>query len=274
MRELRSLRHVLAGILAIATLMLLVPGSAKTAEALTNCTVADTTFDEEEQAFLTLINRYRATHDLPPLTVSVNLNQSASWMAQDLANKNYFSHTDSTGRDPFHRIYDCGGSMNSGENLAAGGRIDSALAAFNLWRSSYGHNKNMLFAPYTQIGIARAYNPNSRYKWYWATTFSVPDDGTRMATGVGLVSPEPNTKLASKTVTFQWKDAAGVDEYKLDIGTSPGGSDVYSASLGQATRVTVPDLPWQAPSVFVRLWTRVDGEWQFIDYAYNGLVTA
>jgi len=268
MPDFRSLRHLLGGILVIATLMLTVPGAARPAEALSNCNVADTTFDEAEQAFLDIINQYRTSNGLEPLTVSANLNQSASWMALDLSTRNYFAHRDSLGRDSQTRIADCGATMNSGENLAAGTRLQSAQSAFGIWRSSGGHNRNMLFESYTQIGIARAHNPGSRYTWYWVTTFSVPDDGTRMATNVGLVSPKPQTQLNGTQVTFQWGSSTSIDEFKLDIGTKPGGTDVYSASQGQATSVTVSNLPWQSRSIFVRLWTRVSGEWQFIDYAY------
>jgi uncharacterized protein YkwD len=265
-----SLRHLLAGIIAIATLMLVAPGGTPSAEASATCGVADTTFDEAEQAFLGIINQYRTNNGLQPLTVSVNLNQSASWMAQDLATKNYFSHRDSMGRDSQTRIAECGATMNSGENLAAGTIIDSAVSAFGLWRSSSGHNQNMLFPSYTQIGIARAYNPASRYKWYWVTTFSVPDDGTRMSTSVELLGPTPHTQLNSTTVTFKWASTQSVDEFRLDIGSKPGGNDIYSASQGEATAVTVSNLPWQSKSVFVRLWARVAGVWEFTDYAYQG----
>jgi uncharacterized protein YkwD len=270
MPKFRSLRNALGVIFAISTLVLVAHGGATPAEALTNCNVTNATFDEAEQAFVDIINQYRTSNGLQPLTVSVNLNRSASWMAQDLATKNYFSHRDSMGRDSQTRIAECGATMNSGENLAAGTIIDSAVSAFGLWRSSSGHNRNMLFAPYTQIGIARAYNPTSRYKWYWVTTFSVPDDGTRMSSSVELVGPTPHTQLASTTVTFKWASTQSVDEFRLEIGTKPGGNDIYSASQGEATAVTVSNLPWQSRSVFVRLWARVAGVWEFTDYAYQG----
>jgi uncharacterized protein YkwD len=270
MRKLGSLRIVLGSVFAILTLLFVVHGGATRAEALTNCNVTDATFDSEEQAFLDLINQYRATNGLTPLTVSVNLNRAATWMAQDLATKNYFSHTDSLGRDTQNRIAQCDGTAASGENLAAGTRLETAQSAFNVWRSSYGHDQNMRYADYTQIGIARFYNPGSRYKWYWATTFGVPDDGTRVTASVSLVSPQPSTKLASTTVTFQWGNSAGIDEYKLDIGTTPGGTDVYSGSEGLAHSVTVGNLPWQNRSVYVRLWTRAANIWQFADYVYTG----
>jgi len=270
MPEFRRIRNLLGAIFAVAALTFVAQGGATPVQALNNCAVADTTFDEAEQAFLGIINQYRVSNGLEPLTVSVNLNRTASWMAQDLATKNYFSHTDSSGRDPFQRNFDCGGPYDSGENLAAGKRITSAQAAFQLWRSSSGHNKNMLTAGYTQIGIARAYNASARYGWYWVTEFGVPDDGTRMSSSLSMVSPQPTTKLSSTTATFEWTSLSAVEAFKLDIGTTSGGSDVYSGNLGQAKKVTVGDLPWQSRTVYVRLWALVGGAWQYTDYVYTG----
>ena len=51
---------------------------------------------------------YRASNGLGSLTISTNLNRGAAWMAQDLADNNYFSHTDSLGRSPYARAIDCG----------------------------------------------------------------------------------------------------------------------------------------------------------------------
>src|SRR5438270_13258067 len=81
----------------------------------------NSTLDAEQSAFLTLINNYRAQNGAGPLQVSVALQQSSQWMSNDMAAKNYFSHTDSLGRDPFTRMAAFGYSYYpAGENLAAG----------------------------------------------------------------------------------------------------------------------------------------------------------
>jgi uncharacterized protein YkwD len=127
--------------------------------------------DSEEQSFLTYINDYRAQNGLGPLTINESLNGVARWMANDMATNNYFSHTDSLGRDPFARMDQLGYAYNTwrGENLAAG--TETAPYAFQLWKDSPGHNANMLGTHYTVIGIARVFNQNSNYGWYWATEF-------------------------------------------------------------------------------------------------------
>lgn len=127
--------------------------------------------DAEEQAFLGLINAYRATVGAPALTVSVQLTQAADWLSVDMASRNYFSHTDRLGRSFSSRIAAFGyaASYTIGENIAAGNA--TAQATFAQWKSSSGHNANMLSASYRVIGIARAYDASSSYKWYWTTDF-------------------------------------------------------------------------------------------------------
>jgi len=175
----RSLR-LSAGALVLFALAMFADAPGRPAAAAANCDPPDLTFDAEEGAFVALINGYRAQYGLSPLTVSVNLNRAASWMAADLAERDYFSHTDSLGRSPFDRLADCTGSSYGGENLAAGSPLTTAQSAFDLWRSSPSHDRNMLLAPYTQLGIARHYDPTSSYGWYWALEFGVDDDGTRL----------------------------------------------------------------------------------------------
>jgi len=143
--------------------------------------------DSEEQAFLTLINNYRAQNGLGALSLNTQLNNAAEWMSNDMGANCYFSHTDSLGRDPFQRMADFGYNYNTwkGENLVAG--KDTAQGAFNLWKDSAGHNANMLNANFTVIGIARVYvNPSqcpppNNYGWYWTTDFG----------GQGGASPPP-----------------------------------------------------------------------------------
>ena len=132
--------------------------------------------DSEEQGFLGLINQYRAANGLGSLTLNGKLDDAASWMSQDMGAQNYFSHTDSQGRDPFVRMSAFGYGYNTwkGENLAAG--VESGQAAFDLWKGSPGHNANMLNPNFTVVGIARAYGSGSTFGWYWATNFGGQDD--------------------------------------------------------------------------------------------------
>ncbi len=137
--------------------------------------------DSEEQQFLALLNEYRVQNGVGPLIEHPALRDAALWMANDMATKNYFSHTDSFGRDPFQRMDQMGYAYNTwrGENLVAG--TETAGYAFQLWKDSPSHNANMLGPNYTVIGIARVFGPASDYGWYWATEFG----------GVGAPTPAP-----------------------------------------------------------------------------------
>ncbi|MFL5813824.1 MAG: CAP domain-containing protein [Bdellovibrionia bacterium] len=135
------------------------------------------TLDSEEVAFLGLINDYRAQNGLAPLQVSVALTQASDWMSTDMASKNYFSHTDLQGRDPFVRMAAFNYNYSwAGENIAAGNA--TAQATFTQWKNSPGHNANMLNANYKVIGIGRAQNSSSTYNWYWTTDFGGTVDTT------------------------------------------------------------------------------------------------
>lgn len=127
--------------------------------------------DSEEQSFLGVINDYRAQNGLGPLVLNDSLNDVARWMVNDMGTNNYFSHTDSLGRDPFARMDQLGYNYNTwrGENLVAG--TETASYAFQMWQGSPGHNANMLGEHYTVIGIARIYSATASYGWYWATEF-------------------------------------------------------------------------------------------------------
>jgi hypothetical protein len=154
---------------------------------------ADAALDSEEQLFLTLINNYRQQNGLSTLTSTVTLENAAVWMSGDMGANDYFSHTDSLGRDPWTRICSFGYCYNTwkGENIAAG--TSSAQVAFDLWKGSPGHNANMLGGNYNVIGIGRVYTAGSPYGWYWTTDFGgfVPPSPTATPTPAPTSSPTP-----------------------------------------------------------------------------------
>ncbi len=188
--------------LALGAAALFGIGFDGSASALTNCTVADNSIDSEEQAFLGLINNYRAQNGLGALTMSTNLNRSATWLAADMGAKNYFSHTDSLGRSPSTRAQNCDYPSGAGENIAAGSAWASATSVFNAWRNSSGHNANMLNGSYRQIGISRVYTSGSTYGWYWVTDFGLVNDGTSGGGGTSATAtPTRTATQAAATAT-------------------------------------------------------------------------
>ena len=207
---LARIRHLTLGALGGLAVLLAVsalPGAARPVAAAVTCDVASLTVDAEEQAFLGLINNYRAaTNAGPPMAIAATLNRASSWMSGDMAAKNYLSHTDSLGRDPFTRMDQCDVAVSQGkaENVAAG--YETAAAVFEGWKNSPGHNANMLNVGYRSIGISRVYNAAALYGWYWTTNFSAELIAAAQPNicGGATVSSNPNaTSMALGTaMTF------------------------------------------------------------------------
>jgi uncharacterized protein YkwD len=267
-----------------------IPGSTPAAYALTNCTVTGDTFDAQEREFLRLINQHRGSSRVP-LTASVNLNRAAHWHADHMAtpSKSDFSHTDDYGRSSGTRITQCDArpaGAGTGENIAAGTVKDTAAEVFAMWRSSSGHNANMLRPEFRMIGIARVYDENSYYKWYWVTDFITKYDGTDASTGGGtqptptptpstggpasMTSPANGSQFSSSSVTFRWTDPTRAESYWLQVGYSVGGGAIYSRQFdGSVNMAYVTGLPTDGRNIYVRLFTYVDGAWVFKDYVYK-----
>ena len=155
-------------VLAVIAGLFTVVGAASPASAQTAATAA---LDAEEAAFCRSVNAYRAQNGLPALRVSTSLANAATWHTNDMTQKNYFSHTDSLGRDAFKRMaaFSYGFSTSKAENIAAGNA--TAAGTLSQWKASSGHNANMLSSSYKVIGISRSYSATSTYKWYWSTKF-------------------------------------------------------------------------------------------------------
>lgn len=277
-------RRLASGLAAVLALVAVSGGallsSAGEAYALTNCDVSDNSIDAEEAAFLTLINNYRAQNGLGTLTMSTNLNRGSTWGVVDMGTNNYFSHTDSLGRSPSQRAIDCGYPQGAGENIAAGTLRDTAAEVFEAWRTSPGHNSNMLNASYKQIGIARYWGSGSTYGWYWGTLLGTTDDGTSgggtapapaapTLTKATVTSPGNGATLPGASTSFAWTAGSGADEYFFYAGTSQGANNIYGNSTGLNRGVTLNNLPTNGSTVYIRLWTRFGSSWQFSDTTYR-----
>ncbi len=145
--------------------------------------------DAEERVFLQQINDYRVANNLAPLQVSVALTNASDYHAKDMATKNYFSHDSQDGTTWINRIkryYNY--NTYYAENIAAGNA--TGASTFTQWKNSPGHDANMKGTNYRVIGIARAYDAASTYKWYWVTDFGGYVDEV-MTTGDTPPPPPP-----------------------------------------------------------------------------------
>lgn len=142
------------------------------------------------QVFLGIINQYRSQSgqcfDLAAnawtawpagaarnLALSAELNAAALYHSQFMADHDCFEHVCPGEADVRTRIEQFGytGWTAYGENIyRAPQGLETPEAAFEAWRNSSGHNKNMLTCQFEEIGVGRVYDADSGY-WYWTTDF-------------------------------------------------------------------------------------------------------
>jgi len=93
---------------------------------------------------------------------------------------------------------------------------------------------------------------------------------TAAATPAVLTSPTPSSTLSSSSVTFQWTAGAGVTQYVLGIGSTGVGSyNLFNSTPITATQVSVTGLPTNGETLYARLYSWINGAWQFNDYTYT-----
>lgn len=117
---------------------------------------------------LELVNEERAKYSLPSLSYSKELENVAYSHSKDMAENNYFSHTDLSGKSPFDRLSDNNISYKSAaENIAAGQETPEEV--MNSWMNSSGHRANILNSSVTKMGIG--IYEGSNQKKYWTQMF-------------------------------------------------------------------------------------------------------
>lgn len=122
----------------------------------------------------TLINRYRKSKGLKPLTLDAELTNAAKAHSRDLARWDRISHYGSDGSSPWDRVKRTGFNAKlAAENVGTGqASIDEV---FKGWQKSAGHNKNLLLADAQNMGIALVYDPKTEFKTFWTLVI-----GTRL----------------------------------------------------------------------------------------------
>ncbi|WP_082892743.1 SafA/ExsA family spore coat assembly protein [Rossellomorea aquimaris] len=116
-----------------------------------------------------LVNQERAKTGLSPLKENWELSRVARYKSEDMAAKNYFSHTSPTYGSPFQMIKDFGISYRAaGENIAAGQKTPAEVV--KAWMNSEGHRKNIMSNTFTEIGVG--YVKGGSYGHYWTQMFT------------------------------------------------------------------------------------------------------
>ena len=85
-----------------------------------------------------------------------------------------------------------------------------------------------------------------------------------------LTSPAFGTTiLTSSTVVFSWTTGTQVTGYDLHVGTTGAGStNIFGGDVSGQTK-TVTGIPTTGGTLYVRLYSQIDGAWEYVDYTYT-----
>jgi hypothetical protein len=110
----------------------------------------------------------------------------------------------------------------------------------------------------------------------YATLYSRPSGGTwqtdqvmyTAASGAVITTPVNGSTLPGTTVTFNWSPGSGPTDYWLELGTTPGGKQLYSRETA-GTSLTVSNLPKGGSTMYATLYSLISGTWQKSQYSYQ-----
>ena len=127
----------------------------------------------DSAAAASMISGYRKNNGLGELSVDPVLTRLAEQQARAMARRDKLDHN---AGGPFaQRMKSSGYAYKAGaENIGAG--YHTLAEAFSGWRDSPPHRANMLLKGVTQMGIAAVYDPNTKYKVFWALIVAAPAD--------------------------------------------------------------------------------------------------
>jgi len=82
-----------------------------------------------------------------------------------------------------------------------------------------------------------------------------------------ITSPLNTSKFGSTTVTFSWTPGTG-SQYGLYVGNSVGSAEYFYNYISGGSTV-VGGLPNDGRSIYVRIWSLINGQWLYSDYIYR-----
>lgn len=152
----------------------------------------------EEQALVEWINIARLNEGLPPVTIDMRLVEAARAHSRDMAANQRLVHTGSDGSTPQERMAQAGYQYAEASQLIAGGE-SNARAIVNLWLNSDQGHREIILAPWDDIGVGFVTSPDAIYYYYWTVKIATRQASMPVATPVrGLcptVSPVTRTPI-------------------------------------------------------------------------------
>ena len=106
-----------------------------------------------QDRLVSLINQARQNNNLPPVSLSKTLNETANFKINDMLSNGYFEHTSPSGVTPWFWFKKAGYNYAyAGENLAID--FSETNDVFSAWMASPAHRDNILSPNFNEIGLA------------------------------------------------------------------------------------------------------------------------
>jgi len=105
--------------------------------------------------------------------------------------------------------------------------------------------------------------------WQTPNSYVFTESGT--PTPAALTSPTPglSTILGTSDVTFQWNAGIDVTDYQLNLSAIAAGDSELCSYKGTALTATATSLPGNGAKLYARLYSKINGAWQYNDYQYT-----
>ena len=172
------------------------------------------------------------------------------------------------------------GSTLAGSNVTFSWTAGGGVTAYELWLGTTGVNSNNVYTTglitSTSINVTVPTNGVTLYARLWSLINGIWQPADYVFTESGtpaqalLQSPSPGTTLSGANVTFTWSTGSGPTQYELWLsGVGAGLSEIYNSGQVTTTSVNVTNIPIYGVKLYARLWSRINGNWQYTDYTYS-----
>lgn len=123
-----------------------------------------------EAGVVNRVNTLRAANGCPELETDPRLTEVAQRHSEDMAARNYFDHTDSSGRGAGDRVDATGYDWSAvGETIATG--MSDPAAVVEEWRNSPGRDDDIFNCDFVHVGVGIADSPRGPY---WTQVLATP----------------------------------------------------------------------------------------------------
>lgn len=142
---------------------------------------------------LSATNQQRANSGVATLTLNSKLSQAAQAKANDMVERDYWSHNTPDGKEPWTFISQAGYSyQKAGENLAYG--FATSNQTVTGWMNSPSHKANMLDSAFTEVGFG--YKNGDNYQSSGNQTVVVAMYAKPQVASASSPEPSPSTSPA------------------------------------------------------------------------------